>query len=143
MAVANSVILIDCQNSVYTQLCAFKSPGGMNVASILLHNNSLWVAGGTGVHVFDYDTRTMRIEKRNASKSKIISLLMVQGLRSVPCTVSVNSTLDLFDPETVSVVDSLFDEKLTGKFNSSAFLLGRNELVIARDSTIVLWKLVV
>ncbi len=144
VAVANAVILFDCQNSVYTQLFAFKHPG-MSVASILLHKNALWVAGGTGVHVFDYEGRELRHERKNTSKSKIISLVLLQGLHSVPCTVSVNSTLDLFDDAdgAVTVTDSLFDEKLTGKFNSSAFLLGRNEIVIARDSTVVMWKIAV
>jgi hypothetical protein len=154
VSLSTSVVKVRLSVEEFGIVETFSLPGAPglqgSINGLLVGADALWVAANRSLWLVSLQKLALVKEvPLPKSMSKVLALLMIRAgaTEFAPCTVSVTSAMDLWDPATKEVSHSFADresERHQGKGGvllSHAINLGEDALLIARNNQLIVWHL--
>jgi hypothetical protein len=151
VGLSTSVVKVRLSEENFEVKGCFELPGAAGAAgsiSGLLVSDSVWIAGNRSLYVTTTNLVAHQHEMALSKTSKVLALLKIKvGRVFLPCTLSVFSTLDLWDYSHKHVLQTFTDdeaERTQGKGGvllSCAINVGDNSVLVCRNNQLVFWSL--
>ncbi len=154
VSLSTSVVKVRLSTDDFAVVESFALPGAPglqgSISGMLVGADAVWVAGNRSMWLLSPSKLAVQKEvPLPKSTAKVLALLMIRvgASRFAPCTVSVTSAMELWDPATKEPSHSFSDkesERHQGKGGvllSNAINLGEDALLIGRNNQLIVWHL--